>query len=253
MNPKVGENIAIAELVVQGTTATPSQVTIRLIRQEIGGRTRLVRGRNIRVQVANAGTVANSTNATIAATSGFGNAAVTAHAANKDISFSEAKGVAQVETATVVAASGATEEETLVVTVTSNLFSAPVAVDVPLTTAEDTAAKVATEIRDALAANATVAAHFTVGGSSAAVSLTAKANAANDDTLNIAWPASVAGVAAVTSSANTTAGAALRKGLYHISVTDTTVETVDLLITDNVSADGASFNHLRIPITHAAP
>jgi hypothetical protein len=254
MNPQVGEYIAKTELVVQGTTATPSQVAIRLFRQEIGGRTRLARGKNIRVQVANTGTVANSTNATIAATAGFGNATVgTAHTATKDITFSEAQGVAQVETATVVAASGATANGTLVVTVTSALFTAPVAVNVALTTAEDTAAKVATAMRSALTANATVGANFTVGGSSAAVALTAKVNAANDTTLNIAWPATIAGVAAVTASVNTTAGVALSKGLYRISVTDATAETVDLLITDNVVADGVPIAHLRVPITHAAP
>jgi hypothetical protein len=118
-------------------------------------------------------------------------------------------GTAQVETATVVAAAGATENGTLHVTVTSAAISgSPVIVPVSLTTADDTAAKVATAIRAALTANTATAAAFTVGGSTAAVTLTAKIAAANDSTLNIVWTDAVAGVAEVTASTNTTAGAA---------------------------------------------
>lgn len=253
MNPMVASYEVKTDSVVAGTTATPSQILIRLLRQEVGGRTRPEKGRKIRVKVVNTGTLTNSTNATIAATSGYGSAAAETHTSNKDISFSEDVGVAQVETATVVAASGATEDETLVVTVTSALFTAPVAVNAVLTTSEDTAAKVATVIRAALTANATVAAHYTVGGSSAAVTLTAKVKFDNDTTLNIAWPATVAGVGAVVTSANTTAGLRPSLGTFRVTVTDATAETVDLLVIDSVTADGVPFPHLRVPITHAAP
>jgi hypothetical protein len=251
MNPKVGEFIAKTEQVVQGTTATPSQIRIRLFRQEIGGRTRLVRGKALRVRVANTGTFANSTNATIAGA--HGSAALDTHTSNKDISFSEVQGIAQVETATVVAASGATEEGDLVVTVTSKLLAAPVVVEVPLTTSENTAAKVAAEIRTALGAEDAITDHFTVGGTSATVTLTAKEKAEDDATLNIAWPASIDGVAAVTSSANTTAGYAPAPGSFVVAVTDATAETIDLLVSGNTNADSVPIESLRIPITHAAP
>ena len=56
-------------------------------------------------------------------------------------------GTQQVETATVVAAAGATSDGDLVVTVTAaGLVGSPLAVNVALTTADDTAAKVATVV-----------------------------------------------------------------------------------------------------------
>jgi hypothetical protein len=253
MNPKLNTYEVDTETVTAGDTGSASLIAIRLRRQEIGGRRRLASGKNIRVHVVNTGTITNSTNATIAATSGYGTSAVEAHTANKDITFSEVKGVAQVETATVVAASGATANGTLPVTVTSALFTAPAVVNVALTTTEDTAAKVATAIRAALTANTTIASHFTVGGSSAAVALTAKVNRADDSTLNIAWTAAVAGVGAVVTSTNTTAGVAAEPGVFRISLTNATAETVDLIVTDRVTAEGVPFDHVRLPVTHAAP
>lgn len=118
-------------------------------------------------------------------------------------------GTAQVETATVTAAAGATEAGVLTVVVTAaGVTGSPLSIPVSLTTDDDTADKVATAIRAALTANAALSAVYTVGGTAAAVTLTRIATAANDATLNLAWGAYVAGISAVTSSTNTTAGVA---------------------------------------------
>jgi len=114
--------------------------------------------------------------------------------------------VSQVETATVVAASGATSNGNLAVTVTgARITGSPVAVSVALTTADNTAALVASKIRAALTANAAIAAVYTVGGTGADVTLTETDPQTNDTTLNIAWAAGL-GVSALVSSTNTTSG-----------------------------------------------
>lgn len=114
--------------------------------------------------------------------------------------------VAQVETATVVAASGATSNGNLAVTVTgARITGSPVAVSVALTTADNTAALVATKIRAALTANTAIAAVYTVGGTGANVVLTETDPENNDSTLNVAWAAGL-GVSALTTSTDTTAG-----------------------------------------------
>ena len=114
---------------------------------------------------------------------------------------------AQVETATIVAASGATTAGTLNVTVTSALFSTTT-VPVALLTSDNTAAKVATKVRAALALNANIAAWYNVGGSDATYTLTAKYIAANDATLNMAHAkvSPLAGITDATTSANTATG-----------------------------------------------
>ncbi len=117
-------------------------------------------------------------------------------------------GVAQVETATVVAAAGCTSNGNLPVTVTGALITgSPLTVQVALTTATHTTANlIATAIRSALNANAAVAAEYTAGGSGADVTLTKASTAtANDATLNVAWTTTL-GVTAVTTSVDTTAG-----------------------------------------------
>ena len=118
--------------------------------------------------------------------------------------------VKQVETAT--AAGTVTTAGNAAVTVTSKLFTESVVIAVPVK-ADDEAADIAAAIRTALAANASIVAHFDVSGEDAAVILTAKVAAANDTTLNIAIAdgtgdgASV-GVTAAANSANTTSGVA---------------------------------------------
>jgi len=120
-------------------------------------------------------------------------------------------GVAQVETATVVAAAGATSSGNCIVTVTgSTLTGSPLAVTIPLTTSANTAALVATALASGLNANAAIAAKYSVASSGADIVLTVKADAngnylANDGTLNIAIPSGL-GITAAPTSADTTAG-----------------------------------------------
>lgn len=117
-------------------------------------------------------------------------------------------GTQQVETATVVAAAGATSNGDLTVTLTAaGKEGWPLTVEVPVTTADDSATKVATAIKAALNAIPSVTMTFTVGGTGATVTLTRNAPAANDATLNIAIAGEL-GVTAAASSANTTAGVA---------------------------------------------
>lgn len=132
-----------------------------------------------------------------------------------------AQGAAQVETATVVAAGGITTNGTMTVTVTSAILGGG-SVDVPvaLTTAAHTSATlIATAIKDALNANASIAARYTAGSSGANVTLTVNPlwstsddsggslviYRANDSSLNIAIPSGL-GVTAAPTSANTTSG-----------------------------------------------
>ena len=129
-------------------------------------------------------------------------------------------GTAQVETATIVAASGCTSNGTMSLVVTSaGMTGSPKSVDVALTTAAHTSATlIATAARTALEADTVVAARFTIGGTGANITLTRKPTAtytvpggtldlyaANDATLNLAIPSGL-GVTAAGTSTNTTAG-----------------------------------------------
>jgi len=122
-------------------------------------------------------------------------------------------GVAQVETATVVAATGATSNGNCIVTVTgSTLTGSPLAVTIPLTTASNTATLVASALAAGLNANAAIAAKYSAASSGAIILLTVKADAngnflANDGTLNIAIPGGL-GITAAATSTDTTAGVA---------------------------------------------
>lgn len=116
--------------------------------------------------------------------------------------------VKQVETATAVGT--VTQAGNAAVTVTSKLFAEAVAVDVPVEAADDAAA-IALAICTALAADPDISEHFDVSGAAAAVILTAKVPAANDDTLNIAiadgtGDGASEGVTTAASSADTTPG-----------------------------------------------
>ena len=115
--------------------------------------------------------------------------------------------VAQVETATVVAAGGATSSGNLAVTVTAaRVTGSPLAFSVALVTGVDTTATlIAAKIRTAFNANAALTAVYTVGGTGANVTLTETDPQNNDATLNIAITAGL-GVSAVASSTDTTAG-----------------------------------------------
>jgi len=119
-------------------------------------------------------------------------------------------GTAQVETATIVAASGATTAGDLNVTVTSALVTgSPLLIPVALLLADNTASLVATKVRAALNATTAITDHYTVGGTGATYSLTTKAvnHAANDTTLNLAHAnGTCAGITTAATSTNTTAG-----------------------------------------------
>ena len=127
-------------------------------------------------------------------------------------------GVLQVETATVIAAAGATTAGDATVIVTAaNLTGSPLTVSVPLILTDNTASLVATKIRAALTANAAIASIFTVGGATADITLTAKIAIANDPTLNMSIAnGTCAGITAAPTSSNTTAGV-LKTQAYRIS------------------------------------
>lgn len=126
-------------------------------------------------------------------------------------------GAAQIETAT--AAGSATSSGNITITVTSaGMTGSPLAITVPIVNA-DAPATWAEKVRVALAANATIAARFTVSGTTTAIVLTRKPGTvlvadnesvnlflATDGTLNIAIAAGSTGITAAASSANTLAG-----------------------------------------------
>ena len=115
--------------------------------------------------------------------------------------------VSQVETATIVAAAGATSSGNLAVTVTAaGVTGSPLAIPVALVTGVDTTASlIGAKVRTALGANTALTALYTVGGSGANITLTRTVATNNDATLNIAVAAGL-GVSAITSSTDTTAG-----------------------------------------------
>jgi len=122
-------------------------------------------------------------------------------------------GVAQVETATVVAAAGATSAGNCTITFTSAVVTgSPVSVVVPLTTASSTETLVTAALVSGIAANAAIAEKFTVTRSGSTIVATRKTDAdgnyvADDATLNIAIPGGL-GITAAATSASTTAGVA---------------------------------------------
>lgn len=150
----------------------------------------------------------------------------------------------QIETATVIAAAGCTGNGNATVTVTaSGMNNSPKAISVPLTTAQNSAALVAQEIRYALAIDADVSSMFLVSGTGANIILTARLDAANDTTFNIATAnGTCSGLTAAPTSTNTLAGVATITNGYCTQaeakaygfkspVTDTTDDTViDMLI-----------------------
>jgi len=135
-------------------------------------------------------------------------------------------GVFQVETATA-AGTVATAGNASVVVTAAGMTGSPITVDVPVAL-NDTANAIALAIRTTLAANAVIAAFFTVSGATDKVILTRTKSAANDATINIAIADGTSvGVTTAASSANTTAGVrgsyrGVPNGTY---VTDTTNTT----------------------------
>ena len=157
---------------------------------------------------------------------GSGSSFVLALATNdKTGSTAWTAGTAQVETAT--AAGTVTAAGNASVTVTSDgMTGSPLVLNVAVANG-DTAAVWAEKVRVALAANATIAARFSVSGTSTSIILTRKPLAtytvgsesiptypANDSTLNIALATGTAtGITTAATSANTTSGV-LTAGVY---------------------------------------
>ena len=120
-------------------------------------------------------------------------------------------GTSQVETATVVAASGCTSNGNCSLTFTSAAVTgSPLTVVVALTTASNTATLVAAALAAGLAANTAIAAVWTVTSSGADILFTRIVDAngykyANEAGTNLAIPAGL-GLTAAATSANTTPG-----------------------------------------------
>lgn len=114
-------------------------------------------------------------------------------------------GTTQIETATLVGT--ITGSGDITVTVTSALVTgSPLAITVAVLE-NDTPSDVATKVKAALNATAAVTAHYTIGGTAATYSLTAKVAAANDSTLNLAHAVDTAtGLTTASTSANTRSG-----------------------------------------------
>ena len=129
-------------------------------------------------------------------------------------------GTAQVETATAAGTVSGTGNASVVVTSTG-MTGSPLTVSVPVTSG-DTASVWAGKVRTALAANATIAARFTVSGTTTSIVLTRKplvsytlngssvpVYTSTDASLNIALDNGTStGITPASTSANTTAGTA---------------------------------------------
>jgi hypothetical protein len=116
--------------------------------------------------------------------------------------------VLQKETVTVTHKADA--QGTIVVTVTAaGMTNSPKAVNVNVDEDDSTVTLVADKIRAALAADEDIGAFFTVSGSAGEINLTAKTDAANDVTMEIALTDAPTTAVTVGASANTTAGVPL--------------------------------------------
>jgi len=101
-------------------------------------------------------------------------------------------------------------EGVIVVTVTAaNMDNSPKAVNVTVDADDSTPTLVATKIKTALTNDADVGGFFTISGDAAEINLTAKTDAANDGTMEIAMEDAPSTAVTVSASANTTAGVAL--------------------------------------------
>jgi hypothetical protein len=113
--------------------------------------------------------------------------------------------VLQKETITVTHKADA--QGTLVVTVTAaNMTNSPKSVNVSVDEDDSTVTLVATKIKAALAVDDDIGGFFTVSGSAGEINLTAKTDAANDATMEIALSDAPTTAVTVGASANTTAG-----------------------------------------------
>jgi hypothetical protein len=143
-------------------------------------------------------------------------------------------GTKQVETATVVGTITAAGNAKVVIT-GALVGDSPkeILVDVALS---DNASAIAGKIRSALNI-APITTHYTVGGSGADITLTAKVEAANDATLNISIEnGTCEGITDDTSSANTTAG--VSPGTMAVTITSGTKQVETATVVGTVTGDG---------------
>lgn len=122
-------------------------------------------------------------------------------------------GTHQVETATLAEGAVTTAGDMAVIITAADLADSPKTILIPVTTDDDTPAKIMDKVRTAVAADADVEALFTVSGADSDLVLTRdKVRAiANDATLNIdlgGTGTTAEGITQAATSANTTAGVA---------------------------------------------
>lgn len=115
-------------------------------------------------------------------------------------------GQKQVETATIVGTITGDGDATVIVTA-DGLTGSPITLNIAVLNL-DTASAVATKIRTALNANSDITDFFTIGGTGAAITLTANEEAANDTTMNLAYDnGTCTGLTGDATSIDTTVGA----------------------------------------------
>lgn len=138
--------------------------------------------------------------------SGVVNVVRTATGAGNE-TISKSSGTLQVETATALGTITGNGNAT-VITTAAGVTGSPITTSVAVLNG-DTAAVWAGKVRTALALDANITAIYTVGGSSATISLTRILAAANDATLNISLAnGTCTGITTAATSANSTAGVA---------------------------------------------
>jgi len=116
-------------------------------------------------------------------------------------------GTVQVDTATAVGTITGAGNATVIVTA-ALLTGSPKTYSVAVANS-DTAATWAGKVRTALAADAALTAHYTIGGTSASITISPNVAAANDSTLNISLDnGTCTGITTAGTSTNTTAGVA---------------------------------------------
>jgi hypothetical protein len=155
--------------------------------------------------------------------------------------------VAQVETATAAGTITGSGNATVIVTA-AGMTGSPKTISVAVVNG-DTAATWAGKVRTALAADSAVAALFTVGGSTTAITLTrtSPAGVANDSTLNISLDnGTCTGITTAGTSTNTTAGVAGTRQVETLTITGTPTTDGNILIT--VTAVGLTGSPLGIQV-----
>lgn len=157
--------------------------------------------------------------------------------------------VAQVETATAAGSITGSGNLTVIVTA-AGMTGSPKTINVAVLNG-DTAAQWADKVRTALAADSAVAALFTVGGSTTAITLTrtSPAGVADDATLNISLANGTStGATTAATSANTTAGVAGTRQVETLTVTGAPTTDGNILITVTAAGLTGSPVAIQVPV-----